>query len=117
MFDAEVSHIIEASATFQRLTRQPLSDDAVIERCLLAAINACAAELERARRLKKDEIDAVWTRELGFPPWKGGPLFQAEQMGLVHVVERLAAIHARRNTLGAPSEVLARTAARHDILR
>jgi enoyl-CoA hydratase/carnithine racemase len=116
LFDPEVDRLIEASATFQRMTRRPVTDNAVIERCLLAAINAAAGELENAKTRRADIIDAVWTTRIGFPSWKGGPLHQAAQIGLPHVVAQLAARHASRNTCGAPCELLVRTAARGAML-
>lgn len=116
VFDAEVNHLIEASATFQRMVRRPVTDQAVAERCLLAAINAAAGELEEGKNLHADMLDAVWTGALGFPSWKGGPLHQAARIGLPQVVAQLATLHANRNTLGAPCELLVRTAARGAVL-
>jgi 3-hydroxyacyl-CoA dehydrogenase len=115
-FDAEVDRLLDSSAMFQRMTRQPIPDERVIERCLMAMINASAAELQRGKGLRAEAVDALWSASLGFPAWQGGPLYQAHDIGLPEVVARISAIHAHRNTLGAPEDILVRTAARRGTL-
>ncbi|WP_332771199.1 enoyl-CoA hydratase/isomerase family protein [Phenylobacterium sp.] len=111
-FDPEVARIIQASATFQRICRQPVSDDVIAERCLLAAVNGAAELLQVEDNLSAPLLDAVWTVMLGFPAWKGGPLLQANRAGLGQVVDGLRKLQARRNTAGAPCEIILRCAAR-----
>ncbi|MDP3852470.1 enoyl-CoA hydratase/isomerase family protein [Phenylobacterium sp.] len=111
-FDPEVARIIQASATFQRICRQPMSDEVIAERCLLAAVNGAAELLQVEDNLTAPLLDAIWTVMLGFPAWKGGPLLQADRTGLDQVVEGLRKLQAKRNTAGAPCEIILRCAAR-----
>lgn len=109
LFDPEIGRLLEASATFQRLCRGTMADEAVEARCLLAAINGAAAILETAEDgLTTTIVDAVWVEHLGFPPWKGGPIHQARRMGFDRVVADIKAHYARRNTMGAPAALLLR---------
>jgi 3-hydroxyacyl-CoA dehydrogenase len=112
VFDPAVAQLLQGSATFQRLPRQPLNDEGVAERCLLAAINGAAEILQERPDLTAALIDAVWTTALGFPAWKGGPLRCADQMGLSKVAADLEALSARRTTAGAPCELIRRRAQR-----
>lgn len=112
VFDPAVAQLLQGSATFQRLSRHPIADDGVAERCLLAAINGAAEILQDRTDLNPALIDAVWTTVLGFPSWKGGPLRGADQMGLERVVDGLNTLLARRNTAGAPCEIIRRRAQR-----
>ena len=111
-FDPAVAQLLQGSATFQRLSRHPIADEDVAERCLLAAINGAAEILQDRTDLNPALIDAVWTTALGFPAWKGGPLRAADQMGLERVVAGLNGLLVRRNTAGAPSEIIRRRALR-----
>jgi enoyl-CoA hydratase/carnithine racemase len=111
-FDAEVARIIQASATFQRISRRPVPDETIAERCMLAVVNGAAELLQVEDNLSVSLLDAVWTSMLGFPAWRGGPLRQADRGGLDKVVDGLRKLHARRNTAGAPCEILLRCAAR-----
>jgi len=111
-FDPVVAQLLQGSATFQRLSRHPIADEGVAERCLLAAINGSAEILQDRTDLSPALLDAVWTTVLGFPAWKGGPLRCADQMGLERVVDGLGALLARRNTAGEPCEMIRRRALR-----
>lgn len=113
-FDAEVARIIQASATFQRISRRPGPDETIAERCMLAVVNGAVELLQVEDNLSASLLDAVWTGMLGFPAWKGGPLLQADRSGLDRVVDGLRKLHARRNTAGAPCEMLLRCAARRE---
>jgi hypothetical protein len=111
-FDPAVAQLLQGSATFQRLSRHPVAEETVAERCLMAAINGSAEILQDRPDLSPALVDAVWTTALGFPAWKGGPLRYADQMGLDRVVEALGALLARRNTAGEPCEMIRRRASR-----
>jgi enoyl-CoA hydratase/carnithine racemase len=112
VFDPAVAELLQGSATFQRLSRHPIADEGVAERCLMAAINGSVEILQDRTDLTPALVDAVWTSVLGFPTWKGGPLRCADQMGLGRVVAALGALLARRNTAGEPCEMIRRRAAR-----
>ena len=111
-FDPVVAQLLQGSATFQWLSRHPIADDAVAERCLLAVINGSAEVLQDRTDLTPALLDAVWTTVLGFPAWKGGPLRRADQVGLEQVVDGLTTLLARRNTAGEPCEMIRRRALR-----
>jgi enoyl-CoA hydratase/carnithine racemase len=115
-FDREVGDLILGSATSQRLSRHPIDDETVTDRLLLAAINGAAEALQQEPDLNPAIVDAAWTSLLGFPAWKGGPLRLANEMGLARVVEHLARLAGRRNTAGAPCEILRRRAERGESL-
>lgn len=75
-FDPDVDLLIRSSAVCQRLHREPLTDDLVLRRCLGAASDAACLALHSHPRLSISVIDAIWTRVLGYPPWRGGPLYE-----------------------------------------
>lgn len=58
-------------------------------------INEAALILSEGIALRPGDIDTVWTAGYGFPAWRGGPLFMADEIGIAEVVARLDA-QARR---------------------
>lgn len=108
-FEPEVWDLLQASATFQRLQRRQLPDDLVSERCLYAAMNGAAHLLEARPDLSAEVLDAIWLRDLGFPRWRGGPLFMA-RTDAAQAVTALSAWAKQRITAGAPSDLLRRLA-------
>jgi enoyl-CoA hydratase/carnithine racemase/3-hydroxyacyl-CoA dehydrogenase len=107
----DVDSILRSSAISQRRQRGKLSDETVMDRCLCAAVNVSAGMLGAYADLSASVIDSIWTTELDFPRWKGGPLYQAQNTGLQAVVKKLAQFHAASGAIGAPCETLIRAAA------
>lgn len=64
--------------------------DAEIREFLLAAlVNEGAALLETGRAFRASDIDILMVRGYGFPHWRGGPLFMADEAGLPQLVRVL----------------------------
>lgn len=106
-FEPEVERLLKASATFQRCARALISDEVVIDRCLTAAINGTAHTLEAHPDLSPNLVDAIWTQQLGFPKWRGGPLYMARTRACdpLASLERWARV---RNTAGVAAPMLRR---------
>jgi len=80
--------IVKHSAT-RGLTRRAISDEEIIERCLYAMINEGAKILEEGVVSRPHEIDVTWVNGFGFPAYRGGPMFYADQIGLDKVYQGL----------------------------
>jgi enoyl-CoA hydratase/carnithine racemase len=106
----DVESILRSSAISQRRHRGGFGDDVIIDRCLYAAINASAKLLQFDLALNACVVDAIWTTQLGFPKWKGGPLYQAQKLGWSKVVQTIADMNTAWGTAGPPCEVLIRAA-------
>lgn len=77
----------------------PPSRQEIFERLLFPMINEAALILSEGIALRPSDIDVVWTAGYGFPAWRGGPLFMADEIGLDHVVARM---DHYADTLGNP---------------
>ncbi len=64
-------------------------DDEIFERLLFPMVNEAARILAEGIARRGSDIDVVWTCGYGFPRWRGGPLFMADEIGLKTVVARL----------------------------
>lgn len=69
--------------------RATIPPQEIFERLLLPMINEAARILEEGIAYRPGDVDVVWTAGYGFPSWRGGPLFMADEIGLSRIVERL----------------------------
>ena len=70
-------------------TRRDISDEEIIDRCILALINEGADILSEGVAQRAADIDVVYINGYGFPIWRGGPMHHANAMGLDVVIEKL----------------------------
>ena len=69
--------------------RETITDREIFERLLYPMINEAALILSEGIAYRPGDIDVVWTAGYGFPAWRGGPLFMADEIGLPEIVSRL----------------------------
>ena len=48
-------------------------------------INEGARILQEGVAARPVDVDMVWLHGYGFPPWRGGPMFHADRVGLAEV--------------------------------
>ena len=68
------------------LKTRTIGDDEIVERCMYALANEGAHILEEGIALRASDIDMVYLTGYGFPPYRGGPMFYADTVGLDKVV-------------------------------
>ncbi|MES2248045.1 MAG: enoyl-CoA hydratase-related protein [Pseudomonadota bacterium] len=109
--DPDTEPLLAAHSPRRGLVRRPVPDAEILERCLFAMINEGARILEEGVALRALDIDVVCVHGFGFPRYRGGPMFHADQIGLKHI---LRAMQGYRQALGAehwtPSPLLERLA-------
>ena len=88
--DPEVEKLIDE--TLQRLgrKRRVVSDDEILERMMYPMINEGARILEEKIAARPSDIDVIWLYGYGWPIYRGGPMFYADQVGLKHIADRLS---------------------------
>jgi 3-hydroxyacyl-CoA dehydrogenase len=71
--------------------RQPREMPAaeIVERCLLALVNEGAKLLSEGIAQRASDIDVVYRNGYGFPPYRGGPMYYADTVGLETVITRM----------------------------
>ncbi len=109
--DPEVLTLIEAVSRDLGLKRRSIPDQEILERLLHPLVNEGARIVDEGIALRPGDIDVVYVNGYGFPAYKGGPMYWAEQAGLERVVEtmrRLAPTHGAR---WRPAPLLERLAA------
>jgi 3-hydroxyacyl-CoA dehydrogenase len=96
--------ICEASAA-KGIIRRTFSDDEIVNRVLLAMINEIAHLLNEKVTDEASDCDIALVNGYGFPRWRGGPVFIAQEMGR----EKLSAELQNLAVLSGPGFVAANT--------
>ena len=92
-------------------TRRDISDEEIVDRCILALINEGADILSEGVAQRAADIDVVYINGYGFPIWRGGPMHHANAMGLDVVIEKLNKYREiTGNDVYKPSEMLLKLA-------
>jgi 3-hydroxyacyl-CoA dehydrogenase len=81
--------IIEAFRAKAGITPREISDEEIAVRTLFIMVNEGAKILEEGIAQRGADVDVVWIYGYGWPRYKGGPMFWANQMGLQTLVAGL----------------------------
>jgi 3-hydroxyacyl-CoA dehydrogenase len=109
--DPEVAALVERCAREAGIERRIVSKDEIVDRCILAMVNEGVRVLEEGVALRAVDIDVVYMTGYGFPPWRGGPMFYADTVGLKQVLARIREFEKRHGpALWAPAPLLERYA-------
>jgi 3-hydroxyacyl-CoA dehydrogenase len=107
----ENEEVYEKISAENGFTRREISDEEIIDRCILALINEGADILSEGVAQRAADIDVVYINGYGFPIWRGGPMHHANAMGLEVVVDKLKKYHEiTGNDAYKPSELLVKLA-------
>lgn len=91
--DPEVKRIIEEFRNEQGLSSRQITDQEILERCMYVMVNEAAKILEEGIADRALDIDAVWIYGYGFPAYRGGPMFWADQVGLDVILAAIEKYH------------------------
>ena len=94
--DPEVERIILDASSRTGVSRRQIQQEEIVERMILSMINEGARILEEGIASRPGDIDVIWVYGYGWPVWRGGPMFYADQLGLAHIRDRLA-LYAERS--------------------
>ena len=87
--DPEVESLIDAYRAEIGVKPRKISDEEIVQRCVYALANEGARILEEGIALRASDIDMVYLTGYGFPPYRGGPMFYADSVGLAKVLDAM----------------------------
>jgi 3-hydroxyacyl-CoA dehydrogenase len=87
--DPEVEGLILAASARSGRNRRPIGPEEIVERMIFPMINEGARILEEGIATRPGDIDVIWVYGYGWPVWRGGPMYYADQLGLPHLRDRL----------------------------
>jgi 3-hydroxyacyl-CoA dehydrogenase len=80
--------IVEHSAEIG-LSRRSIEDEEIVERCLFALINEGARIVGEGIAYRPVDVDIVYLNGYGFPRERGGPMFQADLIGIPAILQHI----------------------------
>jgi 3-hydroxyacyl-CoA dehydrogenase len=90
----EVEAMVERHRTALGITPREIDDQEIMDRLVYALVNEGARLLEDGIAARAGDIDVVWFTGYGFPRWRGGPMYYAEQVGFERVRARMRELGA-----------------------
>jgi 3-hydroxyacyl-CoA dehydrogenase len=108
--DPEVETLIVVESKRLGITRHHIPDDEIIKRCLYGMINEGARLLEKGIAQRASDIDVVYATGYGFPAWRGGPMYLADQIGLAAIAADVTKFHKEHGVWWEPAPLLEKLA-------
>jgi 3-hydroxyacyl-CoA dehydrogenase len=87
--DPDVEKTIASYRNEIGVRARAVADEEIVERCIYALVNEGACILEEGIALRASDIDMVYLTGYGFPPYRGGPMFYADTVGLDKVLQSI----------------------------
>ena len=87
-------------------TRRDISDEEIVDRCILGLVNEGAKILEEGVAQRSSDMDIVYINGYGFPIWRGGPMFYANSIGLDKVLEKINKFAEKDEDFWKPADLL-----------
>ena len=88
-----VSDLITECAQVQGVAQRSISDEEILDRCVLPMINEGAKILAEGIALRASDIDVCYVYGYGWPIYRGGPMHYANSLGLDVVLAKLRHYH------------------------
>ncbi|WP_417215089.1 3-hydroxyacyl-CoA dehydrogenase NAD-binding domain-containing protein [Alcanivorax sp.] len=90
---ATVDGIIEQYRSDNGIAPREISDQEILERCMYVMVNEGAKILEEGIAARPLDVDVIWIYGYGFPVYRGGVLFWADQVGVKAIFEKVNEIY------------------------
>lgn len=90
---AEVDKIIAKFREENGIATREVTDQEILERCMYVMVNEGAKILEEGIAARPLDVDVIWIYGYGFPVYRGGVLFWADQVGLKTIYDKVSQFH------------------------
>jgi 3-hydroxyacyl-CoA dehydrogenase len=87
--DPLIERMILQNSRERGFTRRNIGEQEILERSVYSMINEGARILEEGIVARPADIDIVWIYGYGFPVYRGGPMYYADQIGLSIVYQAI----------------------------
>jgi 3-hydroxyacyl-CoA dehydrogenase len=106
LIDPVVTELVERASAARQIRRRPVPAAEIQARVHAAMVNEAAKILAEGIAQRPSDIDVVLVAGYGYPAWRGGPMFEADQLGLAAVLERVEKMHAADGIGWEPAPLL-----------
>jgi 3-hydroxyacyl-CoA dehydrogenase len=110
--EPKVAALIEQYAREKGFSPRAIGDAEILERSLYPMINEGAKILQEGIAIRASDIDVIWVNGYGWPVYRGGPMYYADQIGLPNVVAALQRFRTEdHDDFWEPAQLLTKLAA------
>ncbi|WP_201829893.1 3-hydroxyacyl-CoA dehydrogenase NAD-binding domain-containing protein [Microvirga zambiensis] len=86
--DPVVTALVEEASQRRGLTRRTISAEEIQSRIRTAIVNEACKILDERIVERPLDVDVVMMNGYGYPAWRGGPLFEADRVGLQFILDQ-----------------------------
>jgi 3-hydroxyacyl-CoA dehydrogenase len=104
--DPEIEALIVSVSEELGIERRTITEQEIVERCIYPLINEGAKILQEGLAQRASDIDVVWLYGYGFPRFRGGPMFYADNVGVKTVYEAMVRLHDTHGDWLEPAPLL-----------
>jgi 3-hydroxyacyl-CoA dehydrogenase len=104
--DPEVIALIEQASAAKGIARHPVPAEVIQQRVHAAMVNEGAKVVAEGVAARPSDVDVVLVHGYGYPAWRGGPMHEADEIGLAEVLRRVEALHAVEGAGWEPAPLL-----------
>jgi len=104
--DPEVNEIIKTVVGELGIAQRSFTDAEILHRLLFSSVNEACKILEEGKALRASDIDVMWLNGFGFPRYRGGLMYWADQIGAREIYNQVAIWHQRYGARWKPSGLL-----------
>ena len=109
--DPEVTALVEAASAARGITRRKVTPEEIQQRVHAATVNEGVNVLADGIAARPSDIDVVLVHGYGYPAWRGGPMHEADEIGLREILHRVEALHEASGLGWEPAPLLVEMAA------
>jgi 3-hydroxyacyl-CoA dehydrogenase len=109
--DPLIEELAARAARERGIKRQPVPDDQILSRIMVALANEGANVLDEHIAIRPGDIDVIYAYGFGYPRHRGGPMAYADSLGLGNVLAKVNEYRARLGDHWTPAPLLERLAA------
>ena len=109
--DPEIMTLIEGVSRDLGIERREIPDDEILERLLCPLVNEGARIVDEGIAIRASDVDIVYVNGYGFPAYKGGPMFWAQEFGFDKVIATMQKLSVTHGQRWQPAPLLERLAA------
>ncbi len=104
--DPEVEKLIEDYRREAGITPREIGDEEILHRILFSSVNEICKILEEGIAYRASDVDVMWINGFGFPRYRGGVMYWADQIGVADVYEQIREWEGRFGERWAPAKLL-----------
>lgn len=109
--DPEVTALVLENARAKGIERRAITPQEIQHRVLAAMVNEGTKIVAEGIAQRPLDVDVVMMNGYGYPAWRGGPMHEADRVGLPALLKVIKAMQGRDGTGFEPSQLLIEIAA------